>query len=65
MAPGIRHYRFNRDTGVPAVDVRPASGETPSNERRLLRLYCFGVAIGSRKRAVRVGAAVLLWGSAP
>ena len=36
--------RFNRDTGVPAVEVR-APGTPPDNERRLLRLYRFGVPI--------------------
>jgi class 3 adenylate cyclase len=36
--------RFNRDTGVPAVEVR-TPGSPPSNERRLLRLYRFGVPI--------------------
>jgi len=36
--------RFNRDTGVPAVEVR-TPGSPPSNERRLLRLNRFGVPI--------------------
>ncbi len=36
--------RFNRDTGVPAVEVREP-GSPPNNERRLLRLYRFGVPI--------------------
>ena len=36
--------RFNRDTGVPAVEVR-TPGIPPANERRLLRLYRFGVPI--------------------
>jgi class 3 adenylate cyclase len=36
--------RFNRDTGVPAVEVR-TSNTPPNNERRLLRLYRFGVPI--------------------
>lgn len=36
--------RFNRDTGVPPVEVR-TSGSPPGNERRLLRLYRFGVPI--------------------
>ena len=37
--------RFNRDTGVPAVEVRLPGGEPPGNERRLLRLNRFGVPI--------------------
>ena len=36
--------RFNRDTGVPAVEVR-TPGTPPDNERRLLRLNRFGVPI--------------------
>ncbi|MEP7358563.1 MAG: adenylate/guanylate cyclase domain-containing protein [Anaerolineales bacterium] len=38
--------RFNRDTGVPAVEVRPPDGSwADDNQRRLLRLYRFGVAV--------------------
>ena len=36
--------RFNRDTGVPAVEVR-TPGSPVNNERRLLRLYRFGVPV--------------------
>ncbi|MEK7325297.1 MAG: hypothetical protein AAB217_08605, partial [Chloroflexota bacterium] len=36
--------RFNRDTGVPAVEMR-ASDKPPTNARRRLRLTRFGVPI--------------------
>jgi class 3 adenylate cyclase len=38
--------RFNRDTGVPAVEVQSPDGTwDDDNQRRLLRLYRFGVAV--------------------
>jgi class 3 adenylate cyclase len=37
--------RFNRDTGVPAVEMRPTDGAAPTNARRRLRLYRFGVPV--------------------
>ena len=37
--------RFNRDTGVPAVEVLAPGGGPLNNERRLLRLYRFGVPV--------------------
>ena len=37
--------RFNRDTGVPAVEVLAPGGGPLDNERRMLRLYRFGVPV--------------------
>lgn len=37
--------RFNRDTGVPAVEPVPAEGQGPKNSRRRLRLSVFGIPV--------------------
>ena len=37
--------RFNRDTGVPAVEVRPARSEPDGSGQRVLRLFRFGVPV--------------------
>jgi class 3 adenylate cyclase len=37
--------RFNRDAGVPAVEVRVEGGSRLTNARRRLRLFVFGLAV--------------------
>jgi class 3 adenylate cyclase len=37
--------RFNRDTGVPAVEPVPTDGQTLKNARRRLRLSVFGIPV--------------------
>jgi adenylate cyclase len=37
--------RFNRDTGVPAVEAVPAKGQRLKNARRRLRLSAFGIPV--------------------
>jgi len=37
--------RFNRDTGVPAIETLPAKNKGLKNARRRLRLSAFGIPV--------------------